>query len=71
MPEGMDANTNGDCQHKPPLVIIDATGTGHRIRCLGCDATGPVREYSGRAWADLDNWRHEEANLSRQKTPLY
>jgi hypothetical protein len=67
----MDANTNESCKHTPPAVIVDATSPGYRIRCLGCGAAGPLREYSERAWTDLEDWRYEEANPSRRRISLY
>jgi hypothetical protein len=70
MLKNVDADPNGGCKHKPPAVIVDATGRGYRIRCLTCGAVGPQRQESGEAWADLEGWRYQEANL-RRRTPLY
>jgi hypothetical protein len=71
MLENLDTKTSAPCKHKPPAVIVDATGRGYQIRCLECNGVGPHREDSREAWADLEDWRYEEANLSGRRTSLY
>jgi hypothetical protein len=40
------------CSHAAP-VLIEPTGDVHRARCLACNAIGPERETSERAYAAL------------------
>ena len=53
------------CGHFYPIVVSTTEGGKKRARCLGCEATGPLRAGAPEAMRAL----REEGNIGRRRGP--